>query len=182
MLHVLYPQSWWWWILPTKGEWVEIAHECCWCFPGDSPIWCGIIQHPPLWTHVEVECPGCVQNTRGPQWFPELDERNNGKNTISWAWFPVNLHNKLNKPIQWWSLSLACQQRGSNMFKVPQPAAMGGLSRLVPLSSDHPDRSFSSVLRAAEFMMCLGTLTVPAGMNAHLPVILIIFDQGYKGV
>jgi hypothetical protein len=26
-----------------------------------------------------------------------LDERNNGKNTISWAWFPVNLHNK---PIQ----------------------------------------------------------------------------------
>lgn len=33
----------------------------------------------------------------------------------------------------------------------------GGLSRLVPLTYEHADRAFSSVLRATEFMMLLGS-------------------------
>ena len=65
------------------------------------------------------------------------------------------------------------------MFKVPQPGRPLEISALVLRSCG------SLVLLSAEsggVHDVSGHVLVPAGMNVHLPVILIIFDQGYKGV
>eukprot|EP00435_Cladocopium_sp_Y103_P025773 s361_g6.t1 len=51
------------------------------------------------------------------------------------------------------ALMQSCNFLGPDVSSGAWGQAISGLSRLVPLSSDHPDRSFSSVLKAAEFMM-----------------------------
>ena len=178
MLHFLYPQSWWWWILPTKGEWVEIAHECCWCFPGDSRIWCGRIQHPPLWTHVEVECPGCWS---GMSWVCAKHTRATAIPRIGWTeqWQEHYILGMVpSKSSQQTNPMMIAFVEGPTCSKCPSP---GGLSRLVPLSSDHPDRSFSSVLKAAEFMMCLGTFWYPRGWTSICQLFWLFLTKGIKG-
>ena len=120
---------------------------------------------------VEVECPGCVQNTRGPQRFPRIGWTEQWQEHYILGMVPSKSSQQTNP-------MMIAFVEGPTCSKCPSP---GGLSRLVPLSSDHPDRSFSSVLKAAEFMMCLGTFWYPRGWTSICQLFWLFLTKGIKG-